>query len=56
MVHRLFHLDEGYFNHLHMTRATADGIAKKDYIRGRCSFPEYKVILWRPPRHMHAKK
>ncbi len=55
LVDRLRHVDEGYFNQLYMTRATANGIEHKDYICSRCSFREYKVILDRLLRHMHHK-
>ena len=55
MVYRLKHVDEGYFNHLYMTRATSEGFVHKDYICSRCSFPEYQVILRRLLRHMHHK-
>ena len=53
IVYRLKHVDEGYFNHLYITRVTNDGVEKKDYICSRCSFGEYKVILRRLLRHMH---
>ncbi len=55
LVYRLRHVDEGYFNHLYMTRATGNGVEHKDYICSRCSFGEYKVILDRLLRHMHKK-
>lgn len=55
LVYRLRHVDEGYFNHLYMTRATGNGIEHKDYICSRCSYKEYTVILDRLLRHMHHK-
>ena len=41
VVYRLYHVDEGYFNWLYMTRASDKGIEKKDKVCSRCSIHEY---------------
>ena len=40
VVYRLYHVDEGYFNWLYMTRASDKGIEKKDKVCSRCSIHE----------------
>lgn len=55
VVYRLYHVDEGYFNWLYMTRAGAHGIEKKDIVCSRCSLQEYRKSLDRLLRYMHEK-
>ena len=56
MVYRLYHVDEGYFNWLYMTRAGDNGIEKKDQVCSRCSIQEYHRSMRRLLEYMHKKE
>ncbi len=55
VVYRLYHVDEGYFNWLYMTRASDRGIEKKDQVCSRCSIQEYYRSVRRLLRYMHTE-
>ena len=55
VVYRLYHVDEGYFNWLYMTRASDKGIEKKDIVCSRCSLQEYQRSVRRLLRYMHKE-
>ena len=55
VVYRLYHVDEGYFNWLYMTRATDRGIEKKDQVCSRCSIQEYHRSMRRLLEYMHKE-
>ena len=56
VVYRLYHVDEGYFNWLYMTRASDKGIEKKDQVCSRCSIQEYRRSMRRLLGYMHKKE
>ena len=56
VVYRLYHVDEGYFNWLYMTRAGDNGIEKKDQVCSRCSVQEYHRSMRRLLEYMHKKE
>ena len=56
VVYRLYHVDEGYFNWLYMTRAGGNGIEKKDQVCSRCSIQEYHRSMRRLLEYMHKKE
>ena len=55
VVYRLYHVDEGYFNWLYMTRASDKGIEKKDQVCSRCSIQEYHRSMRRLLEYMHKE-
>ena len=55
VVYRLYHVDEGYFNWLYMTRASDKGIEKKDKVCSRCSIHEYHRSMRRLLEDMHKE-
>lgn len=55
VVYRLYHVDEGYFNWLYMTRASDKGIEKKDQVCSRCSIHEYHRSMRRLLEYMHKE-
>ena len=55
VVYRLYHVDEGYFNWLYMTRAGDKGIEKKDQVCSRCSIQEYHRSMRRLLEYMHKE-
>jgi len=55
VVYRLYHVDEGYFNWLYMTRAGDKGIERKDQVCSRCSIHEYHRSLSRLLEYMHKE-
>ena len=55
VVYRLYHVDEGYFNWLYMTRASDKGIEKKDKVCSRCSIHEYRRSMRRLLEDMHKE-
>ena len=55
VVYRLYHVDEGYFNWLYMTRASDQGIEKKDQVCSRCSIQEYHRSMRRLLEYMHKE-
>ena len=55
VVYRLYHVDEGYFNWLYVTRASDKGIEKKDQVCSRCSIQEYHRSMRRLLEYMHKE-
>ena len=55
VVYRPYHVDEGYFNWLYMTRASDKGIEKKDQVCSRCSIQEYHRSMRRLLEYMHKE-
>ena len=55
VVYRLYHVDEGYFNWLYMTRVSDKGIEKKDQVCSRCSIQEYHRSMRRLLEYMHKE-